>query len=350
MMNFFDSIFSLETPGRQNGKGRQMSVTDLYEGARGVHVLAADAAPRWRVFMRALLPLRVIAQSSLNGPYTPAAFLSAIRRIHHEALISPTIQAKPLGLWQLEKLGYTYCRQGAPTLDDPAIPSAAQPILHIGLGAAATACERFNPVTLTTFIDARAHPDYRLLPYESIGCIWALYASRGFRLVFQLVSRFKLPACDLPRWSDFIEPFPPHIQRLMAHGYGRMLYFKHVSIDRAIREALMLEALDITAAAQGIAFAYVMLNHRDLRRILEAGQPVAQLALREAFSNGVIYALAFWEWAYPGFLDRFTPAPARQIEWLSMAYNLAEESRLLGHLPIFGIPVAETACPGPEGG
>ena len=135
----------------------------------------------------------------------------------------------------------------------------------------------------------------------------------------------------------------------MAHGYGRMLYFKHASIDRAIREVLALEALDTAAAAQGIAFAYVMLNHRDLHRILEIGQPVAQLALREAFGNGVIYALAFWEWAYPGFLDCFTPAPARQTEWLSMAYQLAEESRLLGHLPIFGIPVAKAACPDPGG-
>ena len=326
-----------------------MSVTDLPEGTRSAHASAADAAPRWRAFMRALVPLRVIAQSSLNGPYTPATFQSAVRRIHHEALISPTIQAKPLGLWRLEKLGHAYCRQGASTLNDAAIPSAAQPILHIGLGAAAAACELFNPAKLTAFIDARAHPNYRLLPYESIGCIWALYASRGFRLVFQLVSRFKLPACDLPRWSDFTEPFPPHIRRLMAHGYGRMLYFKHASIDRAIREALALEALDAAAAAQGIAFAYVMLNHRDLHRILKIGQPVAQIALHEAFSNGVAYALAFWEWAYPGFLDRFTPAPARQTEWLAMSYQLAEASRLLGHLPIFGIPADESAGPNAGG-
>ena len=323
-----------------------MSVTDLREKVRGAQASSADVAPRWRAFMRSLAPLRVIAQSSLNGPYTQSAFQLAVRRIHREALISPLIQAKPRGLWQLEKLGYAYCRQGAPTLDHPTIMSAAQPILHIGLGVAAVACERFVAAKLTTFIDARAHPDYRLFPYESIGCIWALYASTGFRRVFQAVSRFKLPACALPAWSDFTEQFPPRMQYLMAHGYGRMLYFKHLSIDRAIRETLEREALDTAAAVQGIAFAYVMINHRDLHRILEVGQPVAQLALREAFGNGVIYALVFWEWAYPGFLDRFTPASMRQTEWLSIAYNLAEEGRALGHLPIFGISLAETVALG----
>jgi len=296
-----------------------------------------DVVSRLRAFVRSLHPLRVIAHKSLRGPYSQQEFIDATCGIQHQAATSSSVRDKSVALWQMEKLGFSYCRHGKNTLNDPAIPAEVQPISHVGLGIAATETALFAADKISELIEPRAHPDYRLFPYESIGCIWAVYANRWFRMVFQTVSKANIPRCNLPDWCEFIGHFSPDIQRLISHGYGRTIYFKDFNVGRAIRNADRLEAVDTLAAVQGIAFAYAMLNHADLHRVLEVGTDLKDPEIAQAFQNGLVYALAFWEWAFSGFLDDLTPRSARQVELVVSAQEIVAESHRSGALAVFGM-------------
>ena len=152
----------------------------------------------------------------------------------------------------------------------------------------------------------------------------------------------------LPVWDEFIGEFSPDVQWLISHGYGRALYFKDCHVGQAIRNAARLESLDTCAAVQGIAFAYAMLNHAELYRVLEVGSDLKDQELATAFRNGLIYALAFWEWAFAGFLDGLSPRSDRQVELIAQARELIAVSRQLGRLTVFGAakvnPTSRRGC------
>ena len=94
----------------------------------------------------------------------------------------------------MEKLGFSHSRfeQSENTLNSPAIPVEVQPIVHVGLGVAAMESCQFQPATISEFIESRAHPDYHLFPYETIGCIWAVYEKKFFQFVFRVMSRSRI--------------------------------------------------------------------------------------------------------------------------------------------------------------
>jgi hypothetical protein len=303
----------------------------------GVIERPVDVVFRWKAFVRSLHPLRVIAHESLRGPYTRNEFIEVTRNIHCSAAESSRIQDKSVGLWQMEKLGFAYCRHGQNTLNDAAIPSEVQPILHIGMGIASTESAEFCSDRITELIEPRTHPDFRLFPYESIGCIWAVYANKWFQLIFRFISKAKIPPYKLPTWRDFIDHFSPEVQWLISHGYGRTIYFRDCNVGRAIRTAVQLESLDTPAAVQGIAFAYAMLNCADLYRVLEVGSDIRDPALARAFRHGLTYALVFWEWVFIGFLDGLSPQTDRQWELIASARELITESRQTGRLTVFGV-------------
>ena len=295
-----------------------------------------DPIPRWRAFGRSLRPLRIIADNSMRRDYTHQEFVDASSLVCRDAAQSNSIGDKSAGLWRMEKLGFSYCRHGNGSLDSADIPIAIQPISHVGLGIAATETGGFSAGRVSELIDSRAHPDYREFPYESIGCIWAVYANKLYRWMFRTVSKANIPVTQLPPWAEFAGHFPIEIQRLLSHGYGRTLYFKNCSVRRAIREAGRVAGVDVVAAAQGIAFAYAMLNHSDLHRVLETGRDIKNEEIAEGFCNGLIYALAFWEWPYPGFLDSLKARTDRQRSFISTARSLTERCRQTQRFVGFG--------------
>lgn len=291
---------------------------------------------RPKAFLRTLQPLRVIADPALEGPFSRAALLTEVAAVRERAAAGRTIGDQSAGLWRLEKLGFGYCRHGRGQLNDIELPHAALPILHVGLGIASTETAGFSVDHIAEQIEPRSHPDYRLFAYESMGCIWAVYASPAYRSLFRWVSKAKIPARTLPAWSDLMTRVAPEIGRVLAHGYGRTLYFKHASVRRAVQKARQVESLDLGAAAQGIAFACAMLNHADLARVLELDTDPQGSDVAAGLHRGLIYALAFWQWAYEGFLERLAPQSDRQRLLIEEAGALVAASRKEGKLAAFG--------------
>lgn len=296
-----------------------------------------DVVPRWRAGLRRLRPFRVIAHHTLRGPYTETQFLEATTSIYQEGVRAKSLLEKTRSFWQMEKLGFSFCRHENGNLNSDSIPAAVQPISHVGLGIGATESAQFQAERIANLIEPRAHPAYRLFPYESLGCLWAVYASKLFRRVFALFARQSIPAANLASLDAFLAAFPPEIQSLISHGYGRTLYFQHYNIGRAINAAIKLQDLDTKAAVQGIAFAYCMINSNDLHKVLSAGQDIEHPVLAAGFRDGLVYALTFWEWAFPGCLDSLEVSSDRVKQLIELSSEQLAESRDSGALCVFGV-------------
>ena len=105
----------------------------------------------------------------------------------------------------------------------------------------------------------------------------------------------------------------------------------------AIRNAGRVEALDVRTATHGIAFAYAMLNSADLPRVLETGADLRHPEIAEGFESGLAYALAFWDWPFPGVLDTLAPRTDRQAQLVTRARSVIEESRRANRLTPFAV-------------
>ena len=282
-----------------------------------------------KAFLRSLRPLRVISDKTLHGPFTHRQFVERTTAYQRLAAASD-IRDKTVTLWRLERLGFSYCRHGQGSLDDDEIPVQVQPILHVGLGIAATESAGFSAEKTVQSIEPRVHADFREYAYEAIGCIWAAYTYKLFQLLFRVVSRSKIVPCKLPEWTDFIGSFTVDQQRLISHGYGRTLYLKQLKNGRAIRTASRLDGLDTMWAIRGIAFAYAMINHVDLYRVLDGGNDLEDPETAHAFDQGLMTALTFWDWTFPGFLDGLAPRSERQEELMTAARQVIDTSRAHG--------------------
>ncbi len=286
----------------------------------------------WFPALRASLrPLRIIADSTLDGPFADDQLPVVLAEVHRTAGLAGTLQDKVAGLWRLEKIAYAWCRHGRGRLRVEEFPTSLWPILHVGLGVAAAEHADFVPDRVVSIIDDWAHPGYRAFAFEAVGCIWAISSSRRYRPVFELVSRLRIRTPNLPGWREMLEAVPAEARRYLAHGYGRALYFQHLNVPRALRRALAVPGLDAAAAAQGIAFAYAMLHCRDVARVLEVGASW-QNPLAGGFRHGLVYVLAFWEWAYRGCLDLIAPGSTWQASLLADAEALIARSREVGTL------------------
>ena len=306
-------------------------------GTRANKIRVKDAISRCRACLRRLKPFRVIAHKTLRGPYTHSQFIETTSEIQRTAVACRSIPEKTRAFWQMEKLGFSYCRNDQGQLNDSRIPHGVQPISHVGLGIAAVEHSGFQPHKITAAIEPYAHPDYRLFPYESIGCLWAVYSNKWMQFAFRLASRTRLPAVTLPTLDSFLAAFPAEIQSLISHGYGRSLYFRHYNIQSAIRRAVTLSSLDTRSVVQGIAFAYSMINSDDIHQVLEVGQDLTHPDLASGFQDGLVYALVFWEWAFPGFLDKMAPDSARQHSLIQLATQQIALCRTTGVLTAFRV-------------
>ncbi len=309
-----------------------MGKTERIAKSLGAKEQPADCVPRWRALVRSLYPIRVISHRSLRGPFDRETFLDAMTAVHREAAMGEGLREKAVGIWKLERICFSYCRDGNRTLHGIDLPPEVQPISHTGLGFAATELAGFCAEGISGLIESCAHPDFRQFAYESIGCIWALQSTRVYRSIFRALSRTRIPRTRLTPWAEFVDKFPADVQGLLAHGHGRALYLKKFNLGSAVREAIALEGLDSSAAMQGIAFAYAMLNNGDLDRILDVGADFRNEELRERFQSGLVAALVFWDWTFPGFLDGLHPRSSRQEGLLDKAHERIGTCRRAGRL------------------
>jgi hypothetical protein len=171
-------------------------------------------------------------------------------------------------------------------------------------------------------------PDYRPFCTESIGAMLGVYAPGPFLTFASGMRRIGLlPMADLsrPNLGTYLGHFDNTGQRLLSHGYGRILFFRKLSVASAIRSARDEELLDSLSCIRGIAFAMAMVNCPDVREVISHRFEWGDAAIDHSFNQGLVYALVFWEWMSPGFLSQFpgtsglsrlrTEAARREINW-----------------------------------
>ena len=293
--------------------------------------MKVDLIPLWRTAWRKMVAFRTVSQKKLEGPLTPEALIARIAAIQKEAAQSSDIHAKTAAMWKMESLGVTFAKHAPPgaTLDSPELPAEACPIAHVGMGAGSVEVSEFDPDRISRMIDSLAHRHYRLFGYESLGAMLGVYEKATPRVMLGLKPLNRPP--DAP----FIQAFPPEVQRLIAHGYGRLLYFNSKDIRSTLRNIMKRQFLQPAAAVQGMAFGYTMVNHNELDTVLETGDGLPDPALVKAFKAGLVYALAFWEWTTPGFLPTLRFSSPRASELVAIAREEIASARQHGALRPF---------------
>lgn len=299
-----------------------------------------DPIPIWTAWWRKLITIRAVSDEESGKPLSQQEFIARMSAIQSKAAQTTDMGVKTASFWKMEKLAASFFKQAQSgnTLSDPRLPVEIRPIAHCGMGIGAVEAANFDPFKITSAIESFSHPQYRLFAYEGSGAMLALYELDMFGIVarsFSLLGLVPLAPLHRPAGEKFVTFFPAEIQRLIAHGYGRLLYFKNNNIAGAIRDATRPRWLDTSACVQGIAFAYAMVNNDDLDRVLQAGRGLDDPELKRSFENGLIYALEFWEWMAPGFLSLLRPATAYHADMIRIAQEEIDSVRARGVLGAF---------------
>jgi hypothetical protein len=279
-------------------------------------------------------------------PLSQEAYRAKMTEFQRTAVTSTEMGVKTAAFWKMENLSVAFLRNATPgqSLNDPKMPVEVRPIAHCGMGIAAVEVSGFQAARLMQIIDGFSDPEYRLFAYEGAGAMMSLYQSDWFGFVARGFNRLGvLQMASLTRPDDlaFLRAFDPEIKRLIAHGYGRMVYFKTHNIATAIHEARRSQAYLFDACVQGIAFAYSMVNNSDLHRVFRAGRSLIHSEMGQAFSAGLIYAIEFWEWMAPGFIDKFEIRESFETSLFQAARDGIAASRARGPLLPFAL---EPSC------
>jgi hypothetical protein len=257
-----------------------------------------------------MITIRTVSTLPFPRPLSQSEYVQKMAEIQGEAVGTPDMGRKTASFWRMENLSSAFLKNARPgqSLNDPGMPVPIRPIAHCGMGIAAVELANFDVCRLREIIESFSNPEYRLFAYEGTGAMLALYEPDLFALMSRMCAALGiLPLARLTPPADpdaFLRSFEPEIQRLISHGYGRMLYFKNHTLASAIRAVSRATYLQPWPCVQGIAFAYSMVNNSDLGRVFRAGENLRGHDVGEPFSEGLVYALEFWEWMAPGFLER----------------------------------------------
>lgn len=228
-------------------------------------------------------------------------------------------------LWKSEGLATTVARHLLPenTLNDPALPRQALPIIHVGFGSGSSESHMFDATRLNEVFAERCAPNYLGFAYEGIGALLRAYERGLFKLSAGIFGLVPFDAADGPDpenfFAKYLAQFPPDAQRQIAHGYGRLAAFSTPDVYRAIRDATKFPHDRVEPVVHGIAFAFAMMNRMDLPWVLRGSDVPFEPEVRAAFQNGLIYAMTFMEWFAPGMLAAWEPEARLELELVEHA-------------------------------
>jgi hypothetical protein len=225
-------------------------------------------------------------------------------------------------------------------LNDPSLPAEILAISHCGIGISAVELARFEPSGIGRLIDSFSNPAYRLYGYENVGAMLGVYEPDAFSLAARGLALFGvLPIVPLrhPAHETFLASFDPEARRLISHGYGRMLFFKHSTLGSAVKAARRARYFDLGACVQGMAFGSSMVNSKDLNTLWEACARMKDEEVRRHFGDGLAFALAFWEWMAPRSLEALSPRTGYASDLIGRAMRGVAIGRAGGALPAFAV-------------
>jgi len=258
---------------------------------------------------------------------------------HRESTAGTVERVKAVvGLWKSEGLSTSIGKHLMPenTLADPQLPSNVLPIAHVGFGSGSTEAMLFGVDQLHALFAARCHPHYVGFSYEGIGAILRIYERGFFKVMSGTLGLIPLDAPDGPSpegfFAAYLQQYPPDLQRLIAHGYGRIVAFSNIDIYTAIQQATAFPPARVEPAVHGCGFAFAFMNSADLPRILERSAVPFAPAVRAAFQNGLVYSLVFFDWYTPGLLAAWQAQGPLEAELVNHARGEAEASKRRGYL------------------
>ena len=280
---------------------------------------------------RRLAGVRSVASGTLDRPVRQKELVQRLTKHQAEATAGRVDRTHAVTkLWNAEGLSTTIARHRLPdnALSDPALPPNVLPIAHVGFGAGSARFLTFDAARIEgAFTDVCAE-GYREFSYEGIGAILRAYERGFFKLSCEVLGflPFDTPDGPDPRafFANYFRQFPPHIQRLIAHGYGRLLAFSTTNIYDTIAHATRLPHERIEPVVHGAAFAFAMINMTDLPHILRHSAVPFDPSVRAAFQNGLVYALVFLDWFAPGVLAHWRCEDALEAELINLARRECE--------------------------
>ncbi len=277
--------------------------------------------------------MRTVAEGARDRPVPQAEFVERLSRYHAEASAGgPALARCVEHLWKSEGLAGSVGRHliDGNTLDDPSLARPIMPVAHVGFGAGSAEALAFDAAGIAARFADRCARDYVEFSYEGVGATLRFYERGFFKLMSGALAFIDLGAPEGPDrsgfFADYLRQFPPHLQRLIAHGYGRIIAFSNLDVYRAIEEATTLPAERVEPAVHGVGFAVAMMSRGDLGGILRRSAVPYRPAVRAAFQNGLVYALVFDEWFVPGVLAGRRPQPGLEAELVDHARREAEQS------------------------
>ncbi len=291
---------------------------------------------------RRVTGVRTVASGAPGRPVAQDELVKLLIDHHTEASTGAADRERAVtGLWKSEGLSTTVGKHLLPenTLRDPRLPRETLPIAHVGFGSGSTEAAVFDYAKLATLFSERCHPDYLDFSYEGIGAILRIYERGFFKVMSGALGLIRLDSPDGPNpagfFADYIAQFTPERQRLIAHGYGRIVAFSNMNIFSAIEEATTFPAERIEPAVHGCGFAFAFMNSADLPRILDNSAIPFDASIRTAFQNGLVYSLVFFDWYTPGLLASWQPQGRIESDLIDLARREAAAASERGYLRAF---------------
>jgi hypothetical protein len=286
---------------------------------------------------RRVTGVRTVASGALDRGVPQEEFVLRLAGYQSESATGTVDRERTVtGLWKSEGLSTSVGKHLLPdnSLRDPRLGREVLPIAHVGFGSGSTEALVFDVQALDTLFAARCAPEYRGFSYEGIGAILRIYERGFFKVMSGTLGLIRLDAPDGPNpegfFADYLRRFPAETQRLIAHGYGRIVAFSNMSIYRAITEITTLPPERVEPAAHGAGFAFAFMNSADLPRILDRSALPFDPGVRAAFQNGLVYGLVFFDWYAPGLLAGWVPTGQLEAELVEHARREAAASRQRG--------------------
>jgi hypothetical protein len=291
---------------------------------------------------RRVTGVRTVASGAPGRPVPQTEFVDLLIAHQAEAAGGAADRERAVtGLWKSEGLSTTVGKHLLPdnTLRDPRLPRQVLPIAHVGFGSGSTEIAVFDPAKLVSLFAERCHPDYLDFSYEGIGAILRIYERGFFKVMSGALGLIRLDSPDGPNpqgfFAAYLKQFSPERQRLIAHGYGRIVAFSNMSIFGAIEEATTFPAERVEPAVHGCGFAFGFMNSADLPRLLEHSAIPFDDPVRAAFQSGLVYSLVFFDWYTPGLLAGWQPQGPLEADLIGLARREAAAASERGFLRAF---------------
>jgi hypothetical protein len=186
--------------------------------------------------------VKTVSSGAVNRTILQAEFCDVLQRYQREAAAAKDSMPHVVeGLWKSEGFATTFGKYRLPenTLNDPGAPPESWGIVHVGYGAASAEFARFDPATLHEIAGTKTVPVCRDFYYEGIGSTLRIYEPGFFKFMcgaLGLIPKGAPPGPDQAGFfRKFFDAFSEEQQRLIAHGYGRLVAFSRVSVHRRSR-------------------------------------------------------------------------------------------------------------------